>query len=53
MTHLPPVFQKILGDTLQAYGLTRVEYPEPRPPEEVRQILASQPNNEVCSADAI
>lgn len=53
MTYLPPVFLKILGDTLQAYGLPQFEYPEPRPPEEVRQILASQPTNEVCSADAI
>lgn len=49
MTYLPPVFQKILGDTLQAYGLPKVEYPEPRPPEEVRQILASQPGNEFSS----
>lgn len=52
MTYLPPVFQKILGDTLQAYGMPPVPYPEPRPPEEVRQILASQPANEF-SADAI
>lgn len=52
MTYLPPVFQKILGDTLQAYGMPPVQYPEPRPPEEVRQILASQPADEL-SAEAI
>lgn len=52
MTYLPPVFQKILGDTLAAYGMPAMQYPEPRPPEEVRQILASQPTNEF-SADAI
>lgn len=52
MTYLPPVFQKILGDTLAAYGMPPAQYPEPRPPEEVRQILASQPADEF-SADAI
>lgn len=52
MTYLPPVFQKILGDTLQAYGLPKIEYPDPRPPEEVRKILASQPADEF-SAEAI
>lgn len=60
MTYLPLVFQKILGDTLQAYGLPRVEYPAPRPPEEVRLALsdktaASQTLDKLhaCSADAI
>lgn len=53
MTYLPPVFQKILGDTLHAYGLPRVEYPEPRPPEEVRRELSKQPAPAEFSADAI
>lgn len=53
MTHLPPVFQKILGDTLHAYGMKPAEYPEPRTPEEVRQALADQPANDDHSSEAI
>lgn len=53
MTYLPPTFQKILCDTLQAYGMKPADYPPPRPPEEVRQELANQPAQAIGSADAI
>jgi len=60
VTYLPPVFQKILGDTLAAYGMKPVEYPAPRPPEEVRLELIRKTNASqtldklhACSADAI
>lgn len=42
MTHLPPVFQKILGDTLHAYGMKPADYQPPRPPEEVRLLLGAK-----------
>ena len=60
MTYLPAVFQKILGDTLAAYGLPKLEYPAPRPPDEVRLELIRKTNSSqtldkrhACSADAI